>query len=117
MSVVLAVAVIVLLLVSVFVVAYWHAGAGKIPLANAGRSGLLAVLVAVGMFLVGASLAARLDAFVLAPAMLLVGIVVLVLAGVAALQAVSPAPRGEDEERTDAGPSFGTGVIRSNGLR
>lgn len=78
---------IVGVLVAVFVVAFRQAGVEKRPLAGAGGSGLVAVFVAVGVFLIGASLAAGLDVFVLAPPMLLVGLLLLVVAGVAALQA------------------------------
>lgn len=95
-------AVIVALLGAVFGLTYWQAGASKRPLAGPGRSGLLAVLVALGVFLVGASLAAGLTVFVLAPIMLGVGLVLLVLAGVAALQAGSQARQhDETDDATD----------------
>ena len=89
-------AVIVALLGAVFGLTYWQAGASKRPLAGPGRRGLLAVLMALGLFLVGASLAAGLTVFVLAPIMLLVGLALLVLAGVAALQAGSSPPRQDE---------------------
>lgn len=93
----------------VFAVTYLQAGAATRPLARAGRSGLLAVLVAVGVFLVGASLAAGLDAFVFAPPMLLVGFLLLLVAGVSGLQASLPGADGrsgsaeaEEQERDDS---------------
>lgn len=94
-------AVIVAILGAVLGLTYWQAGASKRPLAGPGRSGLLAVLLALGLFLVGASLAAGLTTFVLSPIMLLVGLALLVLAGAAALQAGSPAP--QQDENDDAG--------------
>ena len=100
--VLVGVAAIVALLAAVFGLTYWQAGASKRPLAGPGRSGLLAVLVALGVFLVGASLAAGLTVFVLAPIMLGVGLVLLVLAGVAALQAGSQARQhDETDDATD----------------
>lgn len=99
----------------VFAVTYVQAGAANRPLARVGRGGLLAVLVAVGIFLVGASLAAGLDAFVFAPPMLLVGLLLLLLAGVSGLQASQPAPgsragmaEAEEQEREDS-PDAGDG--------
>lgn len=78
----------------VFAVTYLQAGAVRRPLASVGRGGLLAVLVAAGIFLVGASLAAGLDTSVLAPPMLLVGLLLLLLAGLSGLQASLPVAGG-----------------------
>lgn len=94
----------------VFAITYLQAGgAAQRPLARVGRGGLLAVLAAVGISLVGASLAAGLDAFVFAPAMLLVGLLLLLLAALSWLQASQSAagsrpsmPDAEDRERDDS---------------
>ena len=99
MTVVLvAVAVIVAILGAVFGFSYWQAGASKRPLAGPGRSGLLTVLLALGVFLVGASIAAGLTASVLAPLMLVAGILLLVVAGIAALQAGTLPPGHEIDD-------------------
>ena len=87
--VLVGVAAIAALLAAIFGLTYWQAGASKRPLAGPGRNGLLAVLLALGVFMVGASLAAGLTVFVLAPLMLGVGLVLLVLAGLAALAGIA----------------------------
>lgn len=88
---------IVLALVVVYAVTYGQAGVTSRRLAAVGQSGLLAVLVAVGISLVGASLAFGLDAFVLAPPMLVVGLLLLALAGLSALQAALAGGRSAEE--------------------
>lgn len=95
--VLVGVAAIVALLGAVFGVVYWQAGTSKKPLAGPGRNGLLAVLIALGVFLVGASLASGLTVFVLAPLMLVVGLVFLALGGLSALQAAGSSPPRHDE--------------------
>lgn len=88
---------IVLALAVIYAVAYGQAGAAGRRLAAVGQSGLLAVLVAVGISLVGASLAFGLDVLVLAPPMLVVGLLLLALAGLSALQAARAGGRSVEE--------------------
>lgn len=99
--VLVGVTAIVGLLGVVFGLTYWQAGASKRPLAGPGRSSLLTVMLALGVFLVGASIAAGLTVSVLAPLMLVAGLLFLVVAGIAALQAGTLPPRHEIDDDGD----------------
>lgn len=93
-------AAIVIALAVVFGLTYLRGGRRASPLATVGGSGLLAVLLALGIALIGAGLAFGLADFLLAPVMLIAGVVLLVFAALAALEsAVASRPdRGSHDE-------------------
>lgn len=95
-------AAMVIVLAVVFGLTYARAAGRPSPLAKIGRSGLLAVLLALGVALSGASLAFGLTEFAGAPVMLVAGVAFLVLAALAALESAL-APRSDRGRHDDGG--------------